>query len=304
MNRKWQYLLLAVAVVSISIAAFLLLRPADGQMSKHAGAQMKEKTEYGKRWSGMSANTSPQLTVAVLPTLDCLPVALAYEKGWFESNGVRVNLLCLNAQMDCDTALTGGSTQIAVTDIVRRERLEKKGISLTVLTQTGLQWQLIANKNTRLTGINQLGDKMVAMTRYSATDNLTTQMEQQAKAKNHIFRVQVNDLHVRLKMLLTGAMDVAWLPEPQATAAKVAGHKVLPFQQDEQKQYGVFVYRSDTYNRKYIDGFLKSYNQAVDSLNRYGVVKYADVCENLTQVTQNIIRKLPKQTFRHASPTF
>ena len=45
------------------------------------------------------------LKVGVMPTLDCLPVYLAYEDSIFLKQGVTVHLYRYNAQMDCDTAI-------------------------------------------------------------------------------------------------------------------------------------------------------------------------------------------------------
>ena len=45
------------------------------------------------------------LKVAVTPTLDCLPLYLAEQEGWFEREGVSVQLRPYTAQMDQDTAL-------------------------------------------------------------------------------------------------------------------------------------------------------------------------------------------------------
>ncbi len=305
MNRKWQYFLAALIVVLLGAAAFFFLHQDGAEQDSDAAASGTDNAPYGVRWQGVTASTRAQLTIAVLPTMDCLPIALAYEKGWFENHGVRVNLLCLNAQMDVDTALIGGSAQVAFTDIIRAERMKKKGIQLDYLISTNTHWTLVANKNARLTNISQLGDKMVAMARYSATDHLTDIMTKQAKAKNTIFRVQVNDVQVRLKMLLTGAMDAAWMAEPQTTQALARGHKVLNVATQSTQPLGVIVSRmGDVYKpdfSKWTASFIKAYNQAIDSINQYGVTHYADVCCRLTKVPKDLVAKIPNQHYRHAT---
>lgn len=112
------------------------------------------------------------LKIAVMPTLDCLPLYLAKEKHYFDTLGVDVRLKRFNAQMDCDTALAGQSVEGSVTDLIRALRLQQKGLSLNFITSTNAYWILVANHKARLKKIDQLGDKMIAMTRYSATDFL------------------------------------------------------------------------------------------------------------------------------------
>ena len=70
------------------------------------------------------------LKVGVMPTLDCLPVYLAYEDSIFLKQGVTVHLYRYNAQMDCDTAIARKRVEGTVTDLVRAARLQKQGTQL------------------------------------------------------------------------------------------------------------------------------------------------------------------------------
>src|SRR3712207_7003343 len=90
------------------------------------------------------------LKVAVLPTLDCLPIFVAKDSHLFDTLGVDVHLRFFNAQMDCDTAIAGGGIEGYVTDLVRAQRLSKQGVSLEYVTATNASWQLIANRKARL----------------------------------------------------------------------------------------------------------------------------------------------------------
>ena len=64
---------------------------------------------------------SAALKVAVMPTLDCLPLYVAEEREMFDTI-VDIRLKCYTAQMDCDTALQRGRVEMAVSDLVRAER--------------------------------------------------------------------------------------------------------------------------------------------------------------------------------------
>ena len=119
-------------------------------------------------------NDSAMIKIAVMPTLDCLPIYVASERGIFARNGASVSLYSYAAQMDCDTALTGGWVDAMATDLVRAERLKKQGMLLSYLTSTDLHWQLVASKMARVKRLNQMENKMVAMSRYSATDMLVS----------------------------------------------------------------------------------------------------------------------------------
>jgi len=185
------------------------------------------------------------LKVAVMPTLDCLPLYVAADRHFFDSAGIDVRLKPFQAQMDCDTALLGGSVEASVTDLVRAERLISKGLPLTYITATDAYWQLVANRLARIHQLQQLGDKMIAVSRYSATSLLATLAVDSAKPKNTVFQVQVNDVGVRLHMLQNNEMDALVFTEPQATVARMAKHPVLTDSRDKDLRLGAFVIRTD-----------------------------------------------------------
>ena len=110
--------------------------------------------------------------VGGMPTLDCLPVLVAKDFHLFDTLGVDVHLRHFNAQMDCDTALERGRVEGAISDLIRAQHIVKRGTPLEFPISTNTYWQLITNRRARISELKQLSDKMIAMTRYSATDYL------------------------------------------------------------------------------------------------------------------------------------
>lgn len=236
--------------------------------------------------------------VGVLPTLDCLPVYLAQERQLFDTLGVSVHIKLRNAQLDLDTALAGSSIECAVTDRKRMENMEKHGTELEVLGATNAYWQLISNRTARLKEPRQLGDKMVAMTRYSATDYLTDQILKGVKTSAPVFKIQVNDVNVRLRMLETNSMDAMWLTEPQATSARLQKHQVMADSRQMKEQLGVVAVRSralvDARRRRQLALFVKAYNMACDSLNDKGLMNYTAIIRKYCTADDRTIKSLPK----------
>ena len=222
---------------------------------------------------------SAALKVAVLPTLDCLPIFLAAERHFFDTLGVDVHLKHYTAQLDCDTAIANGRVEMTVSDLVRTERLIEQGTPLEYLTATNAYWQLISNRNQRIRQLKQLDDKMVAMTRLSATDLLADLAVDSAKLKpERVFKVQFNDVHIRLRMLQNNEMDAMLLTEPQASVARHDKHTVLLDSRNIDLNLGVIAYRpkvmEDKNRQKQLKAFTKAYNQACDSLNKKGTMHY------------------------------
>ncbi len=239
------------------------------------------------------------LKIAVLPTLDCLPLAVAKEYHLFDTLGADVRLKRFKAQMDCDTALMRGRVEGSVSDLVRTERMKDKGLALDYVTATAAYWQLITNRTARIRDLKQLDDKMMAMTRYSVTDMLSDWAIDSAKLEEkRVFKVQVNDVSIRLRMLQNNEMDAAWLTEPQALEARLGKHKVVADSRKKDWNMGVIAFRqkgmNDKHRQKQLTVFKKAYNMACDSIKRYGVRHYADLAVKYCGAQADRKDSLPK----------
>ncbi len=263
--------------------------------------QSYEETKSQKRMSRQEAQKkdSAALKVAVMPTLDCLPLYVAEHYLLYDTLRGGVRLKFYMAQMDCDTALERGRVEGMVTDLVRAKRLEMRGMKLRYPTVTNAHWQLVANRNARVRQLKQLDEKMVAMTRFSATDLLTDRVIDSVKLdKDRVYKVQINDLSVRLLMLQNNEMDALWLMEPQATAARTMKHGVVYDTQKEDVQLGVLAFNEKEMRHqergKQLELFVEAYNQACDSINKYGVRHYRDLIVKRCKMKANLVDSLPK----------
>lgn len=245
------------------------------------------------------------LKIAVLPTLDCLPIYIAQDREFFKQYGVDVRLRSFTAQADCDTAFKGKSVEGMVSDFVRTARLKAQGYDISYGTTTNAYWLLFANQKARIQKASQLGDKMIAYSKYSVTDYLTSQLLQTEKTKAEVFLIPVDDVNIRLSMLLNNEMDALWLPEPQATIARNSRHVVISDSRKLHKTLGVIVFNAqttkDAHRRQQITGFWKAYNQAIDSLNRFGYDAYKNTLYTRYELTDAQIQALPQIKFSHAT---
>ena len=277
----------------------LLMLAACGQSYEESKRLSREQRL--KLWREDSA----ALKIAVMPTLDCLPLYVAEEREMFDTVA-DIRLKLYTAQMDCDTALLRGRVEIAVSDLVRAERMkgekvkERKGekVELSYLTSTNAYWLLIGNRNQRITDLKHLDDHMLAMTRYSVTDMLGDLAVDSAKLKSErVFRIQVNDVNVRLDMLENNEMDALLMTQPQLTQALLKKHHVLLDTRKLDMQMGVLaedsVKMSDPNRQRQREVLIKGYNMACDSLNHYGVAHYKQVIAKYYGLSDQAIGLLP-----------
>ena len=279
-----------IFIISMAVIAFLL---ACGQKETSSeGVQTKKPVR-------VKADTTV-LHLAVTPTLDCLPLFVAKDQGLFSHEGVRVSLKMYQAQMDQDTAVVRGRVEGLMTDLVRAEYLQRKTHTrLQYVSATDASWQMVTYKNARIKQKRHLQDKMIAMSRYSATDLLADIVIAEASLDSgNVFKIQINDVAIRLGMLQNGIMDALLLPEPQATAARQLGSPVLFDAKEADLRMGVLAFRQDimgnSYRQQQVEAVKKAYNAACDTINRRGVRSFGDIIVKYCGVKAVVVDSLPK----------
>lgn len=279
-----------------------------GLMLLVACGQSYEETKRQNRQQRREAirKDSAALKVAVMPTLDCLPMYVAEYYQLFDTLNGGVRLKHFMAQIDCDTAMERNRVEGTVTDLVRALRMTKRGIPLRYVAATNTYWQLITNRHSRVHQLKQLDDKMIAMARFSVTDMLSDLIVDSLKLReDHVFRVQINDLSVRMQMLQNNEMDALFFPEPWATKARMGKNIVVLDTRNLDMQMGVIAFRDKEMRRperhKQLELFVKAYNAACDSINKYGFRHYRDLIVKNCGVEAAVVDSLPKDIkYQHA----
>lgn len=271
----------------------------------HKSYDEKKREEKASR-EELQREDSLALKIATVPTLDCLPLFIGVEDSLFTRNGVDVHLKQRGAQIDCDTLVYGKHVEGFVSDLIRTERLKRKGVALRYITATNSYWQLYTNRLARIKELKQLSDKMIAMTRFSVTDYLADYAIDSAKPKYDVYKIQINDPRTRIKMILNNEMDAALFTEPQATTARIHGNPMLMDSRDKNVHMGVIAFRekelADKRRQQQLKIFIKVYNMAVDSINKHGFQYYASVITKYMGADGKTIKALPQMKFSHVAP--
>ena len=277
----------------LAVLTFVSCGKSDKELQAERQAQkLAEREAYQKAYK-----------IAVMPTMDCLPAYLLKDSLLYDTAKVDIRLCWFNAQMDCDTAMIGGSVQAAFSDLVRTERLKHRNkVLMHYLTDTNLNWQLIADKDSKLKQLSDLSDKIVAMTRFSGTDLLTDMAVKKAKPKYQVFRVQVNDVLVRLAMLQNHEIDAYWFSEPQITKALAADNNSLFNSEDAGVHLGVVAIMDKVRRQDEEAAFAEAYDKAVEQINKNGVKYYSALIQKYMKVDESVVCALPDIKYTKIGP--
>lgn len=277
----------------LAVLTFVSCGKSDKELQAERQAQkVAEREAYQKAYK-----------IAVMPTMDCLPAYLLKDSLLYDTAKVDIRLCRFNAQMDCDTAMIGGSVQAVFSDLVRTERLKHRNkVLMHYLTDTNLNWQLIADMDSKLKQLSDLSDKIVAMTRFSGTDLLTDMAVKKAKPKYQVFRVQVNDVLVRLAMLQNHEIDAYWFAEPQITKALSADNNSLFNSEDAGVHLGVVAIMDKVRRQDEEAAFAAAYDKAVEQINKNGVKYYSALIQKYMKVDESVVRALPDIKYTKIGP--
>jgi len=214
---------------------------------------------------------STAMTLALVPTMDNLPLYYAAETGIFDSLGLDIRLLTYSSAMDCDTAFTNGEADGVVSDIIKANIWRANGDSVKVVMSTDINLYLITAHSARLKALPSIKEKIIAITRNSALDYIADKMLDSAKlGQLELNRPQINDIELRMRMTNQNQYDGALLPEPFAKAAELQGANRLIGLSALSENLSAVVFHDSTAIKRADDikKLIIAYDMAVAKLNK------------------------------------
>ncbi len=209
-----------------------------------SGSDTAGKKKSKEQLAAERTKDSLSIKIGVAKTIDCLPALVARDEGIFDSLGVDVKLVFFTSLLDCEAQLVKGNIDGAFMDTKRTDYIkERLSLETEALAQTKMQYALMACRKSRLKSVGQLAEKTVGMARHSVSDYLTDKVLDSVKMdKEKVFKIQVNDVDLRLKMLVSGEIDAAWLAQPQISEALRYGCNILAYSNAKEADMSVFAF--------------------------------------------------------------
>ncbi len=170
--------------------------------------------------------------------------------------------------MDLEQSLANGKIDVAASDMFRVIMMQNKGKNIKFLASSCREWQLFVNKKRRITKAEQLGDRMIGMTRCSVLDYYCDTISSKIKRNSGLLlKPQINDIFIRQQMLDEAQIDAAFIPLPHNQVSIQKGHNIinsLPYY-DGYAGFAINTKRIAPDSPE-INLLLKAYNMAIDSI--------------------------------------
>jgi len=257
---------------------------------------------------GLQASQDTSLKVGLLPIIDVLPFYVAQNKGYFEDEGLQVELVPVKSAQERDALIQAGEVDGALTDLQgvalfdREESLLKTVIKARKAYPDFPHFRVVAapgfevNSPADLAGV-PIGISQNTIIEY-LTDRLVTAWGLPA---DQIAIEEVSAIPVRFELLMEGQLKAALLPDPLAQAAIAAGGSlIVDDTQFTQYSQSVLAFTAASLEAKpdTVRAFLRAWNKAVEDINQ-DPNAYRDVLIETTRVPPNIqgtynVPKFPK----------
>ena len=238
------------------------------------------------------------LRVAVLPTLEALPVYYAQQAGIFDSLGITVKILPYVSQFDCDTALQNNAVDVCMMDRTRFADYTSKGHALASQLNIDTHYSLVASKEINAKRVRDLSNLTIAISRHSGAEAFCLHELKAAGLKREdVHFPQINNVWLRTDMLTNRQVDAAVLPRLQAICAELNGHHPLKSNAGIPEARMQLAYLSTSANIDKIALLAKAYElgKAQITNNGFGICRNIFIKEYKisAEQTDSIIKRLP-----------
>lgn len=224
--------------------------------------------------------TIKELSIGVLPDVDSIPLIIAQQQGYFEKEGIKVNIVQFKSAKDRDSAFQAGKIDGAVSDVLAAAFAKEGGFDVKITSMTNGSYKLLVNKNSKISKIEDLKGKSIAISKNTIIEYACDMMLKEANVSfDDVKKSVIPQIPVRLEMLQNGKVDSAVLPDPLATVAVKNGASVLNSTDKLNINPGVLIFSSSSINSKRMEikSFYSAYNKAVEFLQNKPVESYIDV---------------------------
>lgn len=232
------------------------------------------------------------LEVGVMASMDYLPVAVAQANGYFEQEGLTVNLQKFFSANDRDAAIQSGNLDGSIIDYTGAAIQKAGGVELFFTSQCDGTFELIAGKNANVNSTNELKGKNFAVARNTVVDFCTDMiLKNSGIALADVQKSEINKIPLRLEMLRNGKIDLSVLPDPFATIAKSDGNPNITSLKDLGYHVTgiVFTKAAIEGKEKAIKAFYKAYNKAILNLQQKPQADFQDILVNEVGFPQPLV---------------
>ncbi len=226
------------------------------------------------------------LRMALLPVLDTLSIHVAAQEGFFEEQGVSVEIIPVSSAPERDQIVSAGEADGMLNEVVSTLFYNKDEVQVQIVrtaraaTSEAPIFRILASADSGITSVEDLKGVEIGISEGTVIEYLTDRLlEAEGFTENEIASIAVPKIPDRLALLGSGELQAAMLPDPASSLA-LQGGAVVVVDDTSYPEFGfsVFSFRKDVIDAhpEAIEKFLAAVEQAVEKINA-DPSQYADL---------------------------
>lgn len=252
-------------VTTLAVAAGLTLTAC--QSDKSEGASTSQEGE------------AVTLNFGAMGSIDTIPFVIAQENGYFEEEGIKVNLELFNAAKDRDAALQAGQLDGVLADETAIAIYQNSDMDMQITGATNGYWTLVATEQSNIHSLEDLKGKKIGISENTMIEYLADDITTLNGITAEDFeKVAIPAMPARLEALRNNQIDAAILPAPFNETAIADGAVEIETIHNTDIMISVTAFLNSVIEQypQAIQGFYNAYNKAVDYINSTDISEYED----------------------------
>ena len=213
----------------------------------------------------------------ILPAESAIPIIIAKEKGFYEKEGINIELVAFNSPNDRNVAVQAGEIDAIIGDIMTSLTFHKAGFGMKITSDINEDFKLLTSPKSGIDTFAKLNNKNVSVVPNFVLEYI---MDEMAKKNGIEYKlVSIPSFTARFEALMADKIDGVIFTEPQASLLASRGAKVLATSKEYGIKAGTLLFSGKTLkdNPGEVKAFYKAYNAAVEYINTTNPSEYSQV---------------------------
>jgi NitT/TauT family transport system substrate-binding protein len=247
----------------------------------------------------------------VLPILDTLPFYIAEQRGYYNAEGVTIELVPVKGAQERDALMQAGEIDGMLTDLVavgllNREQVQVQVVAVAMRASADTpMFRVVSTPNSTLFSAQDLARVPIAISNNTIIEYVTDRLlTKEGLPADQLEVLEVSAIPVRFEQLMAGQIQAATLPEPLASGAIAGGaHLIVDDTRHPQYSQTVLAFSQAALDerRDAVVRFLRAWTRAVTDLNA-SPDDFADLLVERGRVPESIRGSFPMPKFPDAAP--
>ncbi|SHF10512.1 ABC transporter substrate-binding protein [Alkalibacter saccharofermentans] len=255
-------------------------------------------------FSGCSdkSDSSDKISLGLMSDTASIPFVLADLSGYFENQGVEIEIQIFQSALDRDSALQANTINAVSSDLISAGFLKESGNALIISSRTECGYAILSSPDSDINSPYDLEGKKVGLSTNTLMEYLLD-LTVEKYGISDISKTNIPIMPARLEMLRENQIDAATLPDPLTYLAQKDNSKVISTNVDLGVYPGVILFNESFVleNPEAVKGFYAAYNRAVDKINDSGLEDSLKEINQIMNFPEPVLTDLYNLRYTHSS---